>query len=154
MWIGLFFLVVLSVAAYLLYASRAERSPPKSVSRTAPAAGLADIPARVFNPSRYKEMRSVLAWEFVVPNLSTACQYAKNHDGVRRQAFECPSLPLADCSSHTCQCHYRPVLDERRRERRKVHDRRGELRLEGGEDRRKLHDRRKDQADWHEKTIR
>jgi len=151
MWIGLFFLLVLSVAGYLLYSSRTS-----SKSRPAPAAGtgLADIPARVFNPSRYKDMRSVLAWEFVAPNLSTACQYANNHDGVRRQAFECPSLPLADCGSHTCQCHYRPIVEERRRERRKVHDRRGELRLEGGEDRRKLHDRRKDQAEWHEKTIR
>ena len=151
MWIGLFFLLVLSVAGYLLYSSRTS-----SKSKPAPATGtgLTDIPARVFNPSRYNDMRSVLAWEFVAPNLSTACQYAKNHDGVRRQAFECPSLPLADCGSHTCQCHYRPIVEERRRERRKVHDRRGELRLEGGEDRRKLHDRRKDQAEWHEKTIR
>ena len=151
MWIALFFLLVLSVAGYLLYGSRAA-----SKSKSAPAAGtgLGDIPTRVFNPSRYKDMRSVLAWEFVAPNLSTACHYAKSHTGVRRQAFECPSLPLADCGSHTCQCHYRPVVDERRRERRKVHDRRGELRLEGGEDRRKQHDRRKDQADWHEKSIR
>lgn len=151
MWIGLFFLLVLSVAGYLLYSSRASaKSRPTPLAGT----GLVDIPARVFNPSRYKDMRSIIAWEFVAPNLSTACQYAQNHDGVRRQAFECPSLPLADCGSHTCQCHYRPVVEERRRQRRKTHDRRGELRMEGGEDRRKLHDRRKDQAEWHEKTIR
>lgn len=153
MWIGLFILLVSGAAAYLFYRSRPAPAPKV---RKVPIkdTGLGDIPARVFNPSRYKDMRSVLAWEFVAPNLSTACQYAKNHDGVRRQAFECPSLPLADCGSQTCQCHYRAVVDERRRERRKAHDRRGELRLEGGEDRRKLHDRRQDGAEWHEKTIR
>ena len=152
MWIALFFLLVLSAAGYLLYSSRSPAKPKPAAASTAP--GLADLPARVSNPARYKDVRAVLAWEFVAPNLSTACQYAKHHDGTRRQAFECPSLPLPDCNSGTCQCHYRAITEERRRQRRQAHDRRHELRIEGGEDRRKLHDRRKDQAEWHEKTIR
>lgn len=149
MWIGLFFLLVLSVAGYLLYSSRAStKSKPLSGN------GLAGSTSWVLNPSGCKKIPSILAWEFVAPNLSTACQYAQNHHGVRRRAFECPALPLPDCGSHTCQCHYRPVMEERRRERRKTNDRRDEHRMKGVESRRKPHDRRKGQAEWHEKTIR
>lgn len=109
-----------------------------------------DIPTKVLNPAGYAGIKSVLAWEFMAPNLSQACQYARDNAGLRRSAQACQPLPNAHCNSNACLCHYRPIFDERRRQRRAEHDRRTEYRMDDKTDRRQHYDRRKDNSHWNQ----
>lgn len=107
-----------------------------------------DLPSKSLNPSEVDNQENVVVWEFLAPNLSTACVYARNNAGVRRKKADCIALPLPDCGSETCACHYRPVFEQRRSHRRKDHDRRESVRFDDTEDRRKATDRRKDVKQW------
>lgn len=152
MWIGLIVIIcVLCVGYYLLKAVRSGKA------ETACALTFADIPAKVPNPARYAGIKSVTAWEFLAPNLSTACSFARKHDRIRMQAGDCTPLPLADCGSKTCECHYRPVIDGRKGQRRQDSDRRTAFRMENGikaPDRRRMADRRRENAAWDDEHLR
>jgi hypothetical protein len=114
---------------------------------------LDDIPNRVLNPVSYKNIPLITAWEFVAPNLSTSCKFARDNAGIRKTAENCTPLPLAECGSEACLCHYRPIFDERRKNRRKDKDRRNDFRMDDKEDRRVKQDRRVDNHSWHDKHI-
>lgn len=152
MWIGLIIIVVVACTAFYFL-----KLAPSGKSKTTGALTLADIPAKVPNPSRYAGIKSVVAWEFLAPNLSTACTFARNHDRIRMPAGDCTPLPLADCASKTCECHYRPIIDSRRGQRRQESDRRMAFRLENKvktPDRRRAADRRRDNAGWDDEHLR
>lgn len=138
------------VLAYVLL-RRPSSSPLKQKKRA--STDHPDIPARTMNPAQIKNQNGVVAWEFLVPNLSTACTYARNNAGVRKSAGDCAVLPLADCGSETCICHYRPVYESRKIQRRQALDRRESVRFDAGVDRRNAPERRKGEPDWQEKTI-
>ena len=114
---------------------------------------LADIPNRVLNPASYKNIPIIAVWEFVAPNLSTSCKFACDNAGIRKTADSCTPLPLAECSSEACLCHYRPIFEERRKSRRKNQDRRKDFRLDDIEDRRVKQDRRVEDNSWRNKHI-
>ncbi len=142
-------LSLVGAAAYFFLRNR--RNPVESAK---PRHNLAaDIPSRVLNPSSYKNIPLVVAWEFVAPNLSRSCKFAREHAGIRKIAGNCTPLPLADCGSDACLCHYRPVFDERKRSRRKEHDRRTEYRMDDKEERRAGADRRSDNHSWNDKHM-
>ncbi len=149
MWTVLFIALIVVVAGFLIYNSFVKPSPKKNSRHSE----LVDIPAKVCNPLPYKNIKSIVAWEFVAPNLSTACEFARNNAGVRKQASDCTNLPLAACGSNACLCFYRPVLEQRKKARRVSPDRRTSMRFDNSEDRRKTHDRRKDQPDWNENLL-
>lgn len=109
-----------------------------------------DVPNKVLNPRSYAGVKSILAWEFMAPNLSQACQFARDNAGLRRSALACTPLPEPHCNSGACLCHYRPIFDERRRQRRDAHDRRAEYRMDDKGDRRTQYDRRKDSSHWNQ----
>ena len=153
MWIGL--LIIL--AAALLAAYYFLKTVPAGKATPAVRLTHADIPAKVDNPLQYSGVKSVVAWEFLAPNLSTACNFARNHDRIRMSAADCTPLPLADCSSKSCECHYRPILDGRKRQRRQDNDRRNSFRMDNDSkspDRRKMTDRRTGSAGWDDDHLR
>ena len=115
--------------------------------------GKAGIPSKVYKPSEYHSNTNIIAWEFLAPNLSTACSHARSNAGTRKKAQDCPPLPLAECSSDSCLCHYRAVYDSRKQQRRAKSDRRDTIRFGESENRRFAQDRRIDQPDWHDKTL-
>ncbi|HWS40964.1 MAG TPA: hypothetical protein VN247_06715 [Arenimonas sp.] len=147
MW--LLFFIVGGLAAYLLLRNSKKQSSPASDIHT----GKADIPSKVLVPANFTSHKDIIAWEFVTPNLSTACNYARNHAGIRRTPQECVALPLVDCSSSTCLCHYRPVYDSRKQQRREHVERRESFRFADNVDRRSTVDRRKEQTDWQDKHL-
>lgn len=149
MWATILALLIVITAAYLFLQGR-KRSSESVKSRHSI---LADIPNRVLNPSSYKNIPLIAAWEFVAPNLSRSCQFARDNAGIRKDAASCAPLPLADCGSDACLCHYRPIFDERRRSRRKEHDRRTEYRMDDKPERRTSADRRNDGHSWNDKNI-
>lgn len=152
MWIGLLVIVVVACTAFYFL-----KLASSGKSKTAGILTLADIPAKVPNPSRYAGIKSVVAWEFLAPNLSTACTFAHNHNRIRMSAGDCTPLPLADCASKTCECHYRPIIDGRWRQRRQESDRRMAFRVENKvktPDRRRAADRRRDNAGWDDEHLR
>ncbi|WP_297799656.1 hypothetical protein [Arenimonas sp. GDDSR-1] len=149
MWIGLLLFLVAAAAAVYYFRKPAAKSTGRLT--------LADIPAKVANPSRYTGIKSVVAWEFMAPNFSTACNFARNHDRIRMPAGDCTPLPLADCGSKTCECHYRPIIDGRKGQRRKDSDRRNSFRMENdikAPDRRRMTDRRRENAGWDDEHLR
>jgi len=152
MWIGLIVIICIAgTAYYLLKIVPAAKANPASVLT------LADIPAKVPNPSRYAGIKSVVAWEFLAPNLSTACTFARKHDRIRMPAGDCTPLPLADCASKTCECHYRPVIDGRYGQRRQDSDRRTAYRMQKDRkapDRRRMSDRRRENIGWDDEHLR
>ncbi|MBP7917205.1 MAG: hypothetical protein KAZ45_01935 [Arenimonas sp.] len=147
MWL-LIIVAVIGVAVYFLLRGSSDNpaSPKKRNVSSNP-----DLPSRSMNPALIKNQNSVVAWEFLAPNLSTACVYARNNAGVRRNARDCAALPPPECGSETCACHYRPVYESRKSHRRQDIDRRSSVRFDAGEDRRNSPERRKDVQDWHEK---
>jgi hypothetical protein len=148
MWFIVIVLVVGLVAFYLL--------KPKSAGRVAHdnrTKHVADLPSKVLIPSAIVNQPNIIVWEFQAPNLSTACEYARNNASVRKKAKDCAKLPLADCTSSTCICHYRPIYESRKNQRRHTQDRRNTFRFDNKEDRRHSEDRRMDQPDWHDKHI-
>jgi hypothetical protein len=150
MWLLLGLVVIGATVAFFYFkknAPTAER-PNRQDNKTR-----SDIPSHVLIPSSIKGHANILAWEFLAPNLSTACNYARNHAGLRKKAQDCAALPLSDCNSTTCKCHYRPIFDSRKRQRRQDLDRRNAIRFDAGEDRRKLEDRRANQPNWQDKHI-
>ena len=150
MWL-LIIAAVIGVAAYfLLRGQPGSRASPNKHGKSIST----DLPSRALNPALIKNQEGIVAWEFLAPNLSTACVYARNNAGVRRNARDCPALPLPNCGSATCVCHYRPVYESRKSHRRQDIERRSSVRFEPGEDRRKSPERRKDVLDWHEKRTR
>ena len=153
MWIGLIIAIIgfAGLAYYFL------KIAPNGKGKDAGTLTLADIPAKVPNPSRYIGIKSVVAWEFVAPNLSTACTFARKHDRIRLAAGNCTPLPLADCTSTTCACHYRLIIDGRRGQRRQNNDRRTAYRMDHdtkAPDRRKLVDRRSENVGWDDEHLR
>jgi hypothetical protein len=149
MWLFIIAAAV-GVMAYVLL--RGDSSRPVKAKQSH-STGAAEVPARTLNPAQFRSQNGVVAWEFLVPNLSTACTYARNNAGVRKNAMDCASLPLADCGSETCICHYRPVFESRKVQRRQAMDRRESLRYDAGADRRGSTERRKSEPDWQEKII-
>ena len=147
MWVAILALLTLVAAVYLVLRGRTADSA-KSRHNI-----LADIPNRVHNPSSYKNIPLIVAWEFVAPNLSRSCQFARDHAGIRKEAGRCTPLPLADCGSDACLCHYRPIFDERRRRRRKEHDRRREYRMDDKQERRTGTDRRNEDHSWSDEHL-
>lgn len=152
MWIGLIVIIgILCAGYYFLKTARSGKAKRAGVMR------LADIPAKVPNPSRYAGIKSVAAWEFMAPNLSTACSFARKHDRIRMSAADCTPLPLADCGSKTCECHYRPIIDGRKGQRRLDSDRRTAYRMDNSTkapDRRRMTDRRRENAGWDDEHLR
>ncbi len=148
----MWFIAVVLVAALLAY----YLLKPKSAGVTTHhkhARHAADLPSKVLIPSAIVNHPNIIAWEFQAPNLSTACDYARNHASVRKKAKDCASLPLVDCGSANCICHYRPIYESRKNQRRNTQDRRNAFRFDNQEDRRHSNDRRIDQPDWHDKHI-
>ena len=149
MWVAILALLTLVTAVYLILRSRGRPADSAKSRHNI----LADIPNRVLNPSSYRNIPMIAAGEFVAPNLSRSCQFARDHAGIRKDAGSCTPLPLADCGSDACLCHYRPIFDERRRSRRKEHDRRSEYRMDDKEERRAGTDRRNDNHSWNDKHM-
>lgn len=149
MWVAILALLTLATAVYLMLRSRGRTGGPTKSRHNI----LADIPNRVLNPSSYKNIPLIVAWEFVAPNLSRSCQFARDHAGIRKEAGSCTPLPLADCGSDACLCHYRPIFDERRRSRRKEHDRRSAYRMDDKQERRVGTDRRNDGRSWNDESM-
>jgi hypothetical protein len=152
MWIGLIVIICIAGAAYYFL-----KIVPAAKANHASVLTLADIPAKVPNPSRYAGIKSVVAWEFLAPNLSTACTFARKHDRIRMPAGDCTPLPLADCASKACECHYRPVIDSRKGLRRQDGDRRTSIRMEKDTkvpDRRRMSDRRRENIGWDDQHLR
>lgn len=147
MWVKIFVLLAVVGVVYLFLRRRRQADDSGKSRQNI----LADIPNRVLNPASYKNIPLIAAWEFVAPNLSRSCQFAREHAGMRRDAVSCTPLPLADCGSDACLCHYRPIFDERRRSRRKEHDRRTEYRMDDKPERRAGVDRRSDNRSWNDK---
>lgn len=148
MWIALFALVIGLFVFYLLKAK-----PVGASAENIRKKHVAELPSKVYSPSAYANHPNIIAWEFQAPNLSSACEYARNNASVRKKAKDCAKLPLTDCSSSTCICHYRPIYESRKKQRRNTHERRNSFRFENQEDRRLQSDRRFDQPDWHDKHI-
>ena len=152
MWIGLIVIIGILCAGYYFLKTARSGNP-----RHAGVMTLADIPAKVPNPSRYAGIKSVTAWEFRAPNLSTACNFARKHDRIRMPAGDCTPLPLADCGSKTCECHYHPVIDGRQGQRRQDIDRRTAYRIQKdikAPDRRRMSDRRRENIGWDDEHLR
>ena len=152
MWIGLLVIVVVACTAFYFL-----KLASSGKSKTAGILTLADIPAKVPNPSRYAGIKSVVAWEFMAPNLSTACSFARKHDRIRMSAADCTPLPLADCGSKTCECHYHPVIDGRQEQRRQDRDRRTTYRMQkdiNAPDHRSMTDRRRENIGWDDEHLR
>ena len=149
MLIKIFILLAVVAGVYLFLRSRRRAADSGKTRHNI----VADIPNRVLNPASYKNIPLISAWEFVAPNLSRSCQYAREHAGIRKDADSCTPLPLADCGSDACLCHYRPIFDERRRSRRMDHDRRTEYRMDDKPERRGGGDRRSDGHSWNYKHI-
>jgi hypothetical protein len=152
MWIGLIVIICIAGAVYYFL-----KIVPAAKANHGAALTLADIPAKVPNPSRYAGIKSVVAWEFLAPNLSTACTFARKHDRIRMPAGDCTPLPLADCASKTCECHYRPVIDGRKGQRRQDSDRRTAYRMQKdvkAPDRRRMSDRRRENIGWDDEHLR
>ncbi len=112
-----------------------------------------DIPNKVYRPSDYNSFTNIIAWEFLAPNLSTACSHARNNAGTRKKSQDCPQLPLTGCGTDTCLCHYRAVYDSRKQQRRAKYDRRDSIRFLENDNRRFADERRKDQSDWHDTPL-
>ncbi len=148
MWIAVVALVVGLIAFYFLKAKSSRHSGHDKHTKHA-----ANLPSKVLIPSAIVNHPNILVWEFQAPNLSTACEYARNNASVRKKAKDCANLPLADCTSATCICHYRPIYESRKNQRRHTQDRRNSFRFDNQEDRRHADDRRTDQPDWHDKHI-
>lgn len=149
MWIAIVTFLIILVAVYFIRQNRSgQPSSDKSRHNI-----LADIPNRVLNPTSYKNIPLIAAWEFVAPNLSTSCKFARDNAGIRKTAESCTPLPLAECGSDACLCHYRPIFEERRKSRRKDEDRRNDFRMDDKQDRRVKQDRRGDNHSWHDKHI-
>ena len=148
MWFIAIVLVVSLLAYYLL--------KPKSAGVTTHHKHMqhaSDLPSKILIPSAVVNHPNIILWEFQAPNLSTACEYARNNASVRKKAKDCANLPLTDCGSATCICHYRPIYESRKNQRRNTQDRRNSFRFDNQEDRRHSNDRRIDQPDWHDKYI-
>ena len=148
MWI-LIIAIVISVA-YLLF--RYQSNQVKKSSANLKNAK-ADIPSKVYKPSDYNSFSNIIAWEFIAPNLSTACLHARNNAGTRKKSHDCAALPLTGCGTDTCLCHYRAVYDSRKQQRRAKFDRRDSIRFVETENRRFADDRRMGQTDWHDKPL-
>jgi hypothetical protein len=84
MWIELIIIIGILCAGYYFLKTARSGNP-----RHAGVMTFADIPAKVPNPSRYAGIKSVVAWEFMAPNLSTACSFARKHDRIRMSAADC-----------------------------------------------------------------
>jgi hypothetical protein len=149
MWIAIVTLLIILVAVYLILQNR---NRPVTTDKSRHNA-IADIPNRVMNPASYKNIPLIAAWEFVAPNLSTSCKFARDNAGIRKTAESCTPLPLAECGSDACLCHYRPIFEERRKSRRKDQDRRNDFRMDDKQDRRVKQDRRENNRSWHDKHI-
>ena len=93
MWVAILALLTLVTAVYLILRSRGRPADSAKSRHNI----LADIPNRVLNPSSYRNIPMITAWEFVAPNLSRSCQFARDHAGIRKDAGSCTPLPLADC---------------------------------------------------------
>lgn len=113
----------------------------------------ANIPTKVYKPSDYNSFNNIIAWEFLAPNLSTACTHARNNAGTRKKSQDCAPLPLFGCDTETCLCHYRAVYDSRKQQRRSKYDRRDSIRFLEKENRRFADERRTDQPDWHDTPL-
>lgn len=148
----MWFLAVVLAVALLAYYLLKPKSAGVSIHRKL-AQHTSDLPSKVLIPSAIVNHPKIIVWEFQVPNLSTACEYARNNASVRKKAKDCANLPLADCSSATCICYYRPIYESRKSQRRTTQDRRNSFRFDNQEDRRHSNDRRIDQPDWHDKHI-
>jgi hypothetical protein len=111
--------------------------------RPAPAANLQatanPVPQRISNPRRANRP-DVKVW---VLHASPACELTREFlHGRRYKAAEAVALPAVGCDRATCGCHYLPVSDTRRRERRLSENRRNAIRFENRSDRRAQNDRR------------
>jgi hypothetical protein len=148
MWVIVVVLIIGLLALYLL-----KEKSGRAITFNKSTAKIIDLPNKVLNPSEFVALPNIIAWEFQVPNLSTACEYARQHASMRKQAHECEVLPISRCNTQTCICFYRPVYESRKQQRRQNSDRRDSIRFEEGHERRHAADRRKDQPDWHDKFI-
>ncbi len=115
-----------------------ERSaaPPRALDRHTPTASLA---------SRNRTM-AVLH----VPDMASACDFARHQAGTACESANAPALPLPGCTRVNCQCHYERVLDRRRGERRSGEERRDAIRFPDS-DRRENPDRRRSVRPWQRK---
>jgi hypothetical protein len=148
----MWFLIVaiLITLAYFLFRNKTEQGLDSKANLNN---GKSDIPSKVYNPANYNSFKNIIAWEFLAPNLSTACTHARNNAGIRKKSQDCAPLPLSDCNSESCLCHYRAIYDSRHQQRREQIERRESFRFSDNTDRRSVDDRRKDQTDWHDKHL-
>jgi hypothetical protein len=83
-----------------------------------------------------------------VPDVQTACESARQHNGRTSLACDAPMLPFRNCGQMNCRCHYERLTDRRRGQRRKQTDRREEIRFELKKEDRRKSDRRKTTNPW------
>ena len=78
------------------------------------------------------------------------CPPVRSFLGKEFRMADKPRLPLADCPyPHRCECHYVPLMDRRKSQRRSGEDRRGDQRFEkDNPPRRSGKDRRVADVEW------
>ena len=90
--------------------------------------------------------------EWVLEIESPGCEAAHAVGGLKVPQEEAPKLPLADCKSDSCTCHYRYLPEQRKYHRRTHTDRRAEVRFDKEKpDRRSRKDRRR--GNWGDRSL-
>ncbi len=138
-WIVAVVLIVIAVAGYLWFGKKTAAPAPQE------SADALLLQAAGKPQPRYWGKR------IVIPDPTRACDAAIDMKGHVYEAGKEPRLPHADCNmAMQCQCHYEPVPEQRKIDRRGGHERREELRFEvDKEDRRSGEDRRSKSYKWH-----
>jgi hypothetical protein len=140
-------LLIVGVLAGLIWLLRGQRPTRHHSTHAITSPGPAD-PDRGHNLKALeleKLRQNKLFWGVEIKQ--AGCAMARTLAGVEYEFDEAPDLPLEGCTAAMCSCAY-IGLKERRKEQRRQHDRRSNLRFEPGKSDRRSHKERRRGEKW------
>jgi len=149
----LILLVIVAIIAGLLWMVRGKQSPTRrrvtNLHKYDPANASEDANAQLGGLEKLRNNSLFWGIEMGQPG----CEAAQAILGKQFTFAEAPQLPLEGCSSAMCTCQFKGLQNKRTRRRRKLEDRRVEVRFEKDKpDRRSRKDRRRGDK-WDDHTL-
>ena len=146
-------LVIIGIIAGLLWMVRGKQSPTRrratNISKYEHASASGDAPGQLGGLQKLKNNDLFWGLEMGQPG----CEAAQAILGQQFPFDEAPSLPLEGCSSAMCTCQFKGLKNKRTQRRRKLEERRVEVRFEKDKpDRRSRKDRRRSDK-WDDHTL-
>jgi hypothetical protein len=149
----LILLVIVVIIAGLLWMVRSKQSPTRRrVANIQKYEGVgADEDARAQLGGLEKLKNNELFWGLEMGQ--PGCEAAQAILGRQYTFDEAPQLPLEGCTSAMCTCQFKGLKNQRTQHRRKLAERRVEVRFEKDKADRRSHKNRRRSDSWNDHTL-